>query len=424
MTAPIMTDDQRPLNLEQLKKRAKGLLKQIRDGDPLAYSRMRMIGKGPGNQPEFSKAEFTLADAQFVIARELKQSSWTKLKEHIAAYDRAKQLVINDSVADADISTVHIRCGSDIQQGLQLAGLHGKFIEYCDPVCQGPVRDPYDIRQRQQFIKTLGQGAVGPPPLGSDQSRLEQSLLVDRIVIWSEHDPYDVFVLARLCNYFSSCISLPRLELIFADTFPGIERFNGLGQLSPTGLRLLWEQARQEVTPKFLSVGRRVWQSICNSDPTELSKLANSSIKDMQPFTRAVMRYIQEYPWVGDGLTLTERLALGAINAGATTPGEVFRDLVVAREPLVFIGDVMFWPIIRRLAGSSCPFVDIHRPEPGMPWFKTSVELTRAGEQILDPSEPNSSWKRPGEYWQGGVRIDENCPWRYQLETTSLIKVV
>ena len=34
---------------------------------------------------------------------------------------------------------LHIRCGSDIRETLQAAGIEGDFLEFSDPVCQGPV---------------------------------------------------------------------------------------------------------------------------------------------------------------------------------------------------------------------------------------------------------------------------------------------
>ncbi|MEZ5836297.1 MAG: hypothetical protein R3D03_11270 [Geminicoccaceae bacterium] len=34
---------------------------------------------------------------------------------------------------------VHVRCGSDIRAKLQQAGLDGRFVEFSDPVCDGPV---------------------------------------------------------------------------------------------------------------------------------------------------------------------------------------------------------------------------------------------------------------------------------------------
>lgn len=74
-----MSDSSRlPANpsFEQLQKLAKELLKQYRAGDSAAMQRLAGQGESP-----------TLADAQFVIAREHGFESWAKLKRHIESLD-------------------------------------------------------------------------------------------------------------------------------------------------------------------------------------------------------------------------------------------------------------------------------------------------------------------------------------------------
>jgi ankyrin repeat protein len=60
-------------DLDQLKKQAKDLLNDIRAGDAEALARV----------PENDRANFALADAQRVLAREYGFPSWTKLKERV-----------------------------------------------------------------------------------------------------------------------------------------------------------------------------------------------------------------------------------------------------------------------------------------------------------------------------------------------------
>lgn len=71
-------------SLEQLKKRAKDLLKAHHAGDPAAQDRFRAVS--PGSAAAGSRAmpeEPQLADAQFVLAREHGFDSWAKLKHHL-----------------------------------------------------------------------------------------------------------------------------------------------------------------------------------------------------------------------------------------------------------------------------------------------------------------------------------------------------
>jgi ankyrin repeat protein len=68
-------------SLEQLRKQAKDLIRAYRAGDTAAFARLRthksIISEPAGPHPA------TLADAQFVLAREHGFESWPKLKRHI-----------------------------------------------------------------------------------------------------------------------------------------------------------------------------------------------------------------------------------------------------------------------------------------------------------------------------------------------------
>jgi hypothetical protein len=67
---------QRP-RLEQLRRQAKDLLKELHSGKPDAVGRLRESG------PEIDVPPFKLSQAQFVIAREYGFESWPKLKRQV-----------------------------------------------------------------------------------------------------------------------------------------------------------------------------------------------------------------------------------------------------------------------------------------------------------------------------------------------------
>src|SRR5579863_6763946 len=89
------------LNFEQQGKRAKDLLKAARAGDAEALARF-------GSPPQ-------LAEAQYLIARELRFDNWASLKRHITEMALARE-AMNVSVPDGDLRTLHIRCGHDLQE--------------------------------------------------------------------------------------------------------------------------------------------------------------------------------------------------------------------------------------------------------------------------------------------------------------------
>ena len=136
------------LDLEQQRKRAKELRQAFLAGDPSAHRRFRQCHPGFWKDGGLWKDGATasrpvkLSDAQLVIAREIGLPSWRKLKAHILAMRGMRERIAHGAAApDQDMTTLHIRCGSDIKSTLREAGFTGDFLEYSDALCQGPVLD-------------------------------------------------------------------------------------------------------------------------------------------------------------------------------------------------------------------------------------------------------------------------------------------
>ena len=90
-----------------------------------------------------------LAEAQFLIARELRFDSWAALKRHIAEMTLARE-AMNSSVLDGDLRTLHIRGGHDLIRRLyKEAGFRGDYYVDVYPYLLGPVREgPGCLEQR------------------------------------------------------------------------------------------------------------------------------------------------------------------------------------------------------------------------------------------------------------------------------------
>ena len=104
------------LNLEQQRKRAKDLLRAVRAGD--AAARRRLADAVALPVPD--AVTLKLADAQFAIARELGFRTWRDLRTHVMAQAAAREAITQPGPAvDADMPTLHVRCGSDIKGELE-----------------------------------------------------------------------------------------------------------------------------------------------------------------------------------------------------------------------------------------------------------------------------------------------------------------
>ena len=414
------TDDVRPLNLEQQRKRAKDLRRDVKSGLPAAAARLRT--HHPKARPQASDEDLardlsSLSDCQLVVARELGLPSWPKLKAHIERMTAAQKAIADGAPApDGDRPTLHLRCGSDIQEGLKRAGFAGDFLEFADPYCQGPVpRDGDFVDIRARFIAE----AYGFPlrEIRERQTR-EYAALADaaarfpRIVLWFEHDSYDQLILAKILAHFAEAGRPRTLELICIDRFPAIARFNGLGQLSPVALRTLWER-RAPVTEAQLDLGTAVWQALRAPSPQALFAIAAPGTPALPEMAPALTRHLMELPWTVDGLSLTERLALQQLDASPMTVGRIFAALHREAEPLPFLGDLMFWSVLRDMQSVSEPPYAVEPATASEPWPHRKLVLTETGKELL---AGRLDWLSlgPKERWVGGVRIAPDTPgWRW-----------
>lgn len=372
------------LNLEQQRKRAKELLRHLK-------------AQATGSDLP------TLSDAQWQIAKQLGFSSWPKLKAHVDAIDFAARHP--DFARCDEPATAHWRCGNDIAHSLKLAGFKGRFHMLADPLCMGPVRDlpvAEYLAERSQFISQ----SFGLPLADMQRRAREEHAGLETlkdgtpVVLWCEADAYDQLFLIRVLATLPA--DADHVELIQVDRIPGVDRFIGIGQLAPDVLAWLWPQRRQ-VTPAALALARRAWAAYCSDSPQPLAEIAHGVHPELPLLAPALLRQLQELPGLSDGLSLTERLTLQCLQAFTQATGEqVFSELMSRREPLPYLGDMMFRGILRPLIDGPEPLLS----ESGLDldWPKRPLRLTELGEQVLRGA---AYWPDHGapERWVGGVCI-------------------
>ena len=403
------------LNLEQQRKRAKELLAGLCAGDSQSLERFRL------HHPAAAQSRNArLSDAQLVVARELGLASWPKLKAHIEAMDRSRRGISQGEAApDRAMSTLHLRCGHDIEASLRDAGFIGDFLEYSDPLCQGPVLDRADwLDERAAFLaESYGAG------VGRSEAQIAEELAVaearlqaaasryERVVLWLEHDPYDQLILARCLAQFAETPP-PRLDLISLERYPGAIRFIGLGQLPPEALRLLWE-TRAPITEAALLAGREVWSMLRAPDPRPLAAFARAGEPALPQLARAVRRHCREFPSTEDGLSLTQRLILELLAEHPHKVGEVYSRLLMEREPLPWLTDLIIHSIVEEMKRVAEPAFTSAFESEDRDWPQERLTITPLGRAILAGRRDWMSL-RPPPRWLGGVSIAGAPPcWRW-----------
>jgi len=420
------------LNFEQRSERAKELLKAARAGEPDALTRFKSPPK--------------LAEAQYLIAQELRCESWAALKRHIADMTLAKE-AMNSSVLDGEYRTLHVRCGVDIKDSLQEAGFRGDFYAHDYPYLMGPVREAPDcLRQRARFIvDSYGEffdpalQSVGQPEdvegqleaLEGKERELDDSADYERVCLWFEHDCYDQLALVRLLGHYARQRRPPRLELIAIGDFPGAKRFDGLGELPPEALRLLWT-TRKPVTGAQLALGLAAWRALANPDPRPLAAIMHSGTAALPLLARALHRHLRELPSIVNGLSLTEELALTLMAEplphwdGTVNLRKIFWTMVLHTDPLPGQGD---WSVRRRLLNMESTSAPVFHRSPGLdregkahPPATDVYVITELGRCVLR-GEVDFRSLNPTPRWVGGVEIAPGrADWRWDEELRSVVR--
>jgi hypothetical protein len=356
MTGSFGSYPQFRLNFEQQGKRAKELLKAARAGEPEALAR-------------FKKSPPRLAEAQYLIARELRAGNWAALKHHIAAMTREReaaqaQMTLSPdapSLLDGDLPTLHIRCGSDLKEPLRDAGFRGDFYEHNYPYLIGPVCEGVGcLEQRARFLADSYRDLHNPPlqyeaalqGLERDEQLLHDSAAYARAVIWSEFDCYDQLVLLRLLGHYATHRRPPRLELINVGEFPGAMRFIGLGQLPPEALRMLWVK-RKPATSVQLKLGLDAWRALVSPDPRALAAIMRSGTPPLPLLASALHRHLRELPSSVNGLSFTEEMALQQLAEDEISLIRLIGRQVFERDPLPGQGDYQVRNRVLNMEGAS-----------------------------------------------------------------------
>tara|TARA_A100001391_G_scaffold147541_6_gene105023 strand:+ start:10899 stop:12191 length:1293 start_codon:yes stop_codon:yes gene_type:complete len=407
MTPSVTVEGSEPLSngrfrLDDPVEDARRLFDTARNGDGRAQARLALHRTSSASTP------LEMKDALHTVAREMGFTGWRSFEQYVAELDAAERR--GGDLVDGEQSTVHIRCGDDLREALPRCGLHGRCLTFADPFCVGPVQRPssddHFVEERSRF---LAEALNLNPNQTLERQRREYRELgevggEERVVLWFEHDSYDQLILAYVLDHFGRRWPRVRLELVATDAIPGVRRFVGLGQLAPEVLGWLWER-RKPVEETLLVLGRRAWRSISDETPEALDRLTQRNTPALPMLGRALRRHLLELPDEETGLGLSEQLIVQLVaERGPKPAGEIFRDLMLEREPLPYLGDSLFHWMLRPLLGGTSPVLRWHGDD-DLPWQDRELAITDHGHAVLSGHQ---NWldTHPPRRWVSGVPID------------------
>ena len=317
------------------------------------------------------------------------------------------------------MSVLHITNGDSTRLGLELSGVPGTFRSWGDILHDGPtpagLSAPEWRRVRAEYLASQDYGAFDDilAQYEREDAAFDSWPSYDELVLWFEHDLYDQLILIRHLAALSNATNpqnlsnpdnpgTPTTSLVCSDRY--------LGPLKPHEFPALFD-ARQPITPEQLALGARAWDAFRAEDPRGLETIMGGDTSALPYLAGALQRHFEDYPWEPDGLARSERQILRAIDAGATRPHEIFR-ACAGMEERIFMGDLPFWTVVRRLASGPRPLVGL---EVG-PWERRlpagAVTLTGAGRDVLAGRADYVALNGISR-WMGGVPLSPSHLWRW-----------
>lgn len=382
------------LSLEQQKKRAKELLQDWR-------STTLRTGKTP-----------KLHDAQLNIAQGYGFRNWAELKTHIEQSEVAHNALASGepNALDGDHKALHIRCGNDIRHPMAVAGFNGDFLVFPDPYVHGPVPQTATFEEYIQIRANYLSSDNNPPyeevieNLTQSYQYLEKARNYDAVYLWFEHDSYDQLTVAKLLDFFSAPDKRPPIvKIINITQFPGVKIFNGIGQLPPVAMRVLWDKFK-DITPEQYTIGQQAWTALQSSTPQALRDLIATGTPELPTMAIALDRHLKQLPCKQNGLNLTENLTLQILKEkGSMNAARLFGWYTNHYEPLTFMGDTIYWQVLKGLASAKHPAIVLDQQ--GDKPKQWQIKINDIGYKLLmgkaDWLELNNI-----DYWVGGIHID------------------
>lgn len=334
---------------------------------------------------------------------------------------------------------LHITNGDSAGGELERAGLPGTVLAWRDVLPEGPVPANLDAAAlraaRARYLAGMGWAAYDDAlaDFAARDAALAGAATADEVVLWFEHDLHDQVQLIQILDALGDPHTLPpRLTAIVIGAHPEVIPFHGPGQLTAAQLAALFP-GRARVTQDQLALARTAWAAFRSPDPTTIEALLAGDTAAL-PFLRgALVRHLEDFPAVANGLARTERQILEAVAATSSRPADLFR-ACTAREERPFMGDTSFFARVGDLAADHGPLLETKSGAPfGVPanwsdpdqradFHAQTLALTTLGAEVL-ASRADWAQLHPTDRWHGGVHLTGPDPaWRWDAATQRLVR--
>jgi len=301
-------------------------------------------------------------------------------------------------------ATLHVTNGDGALYLLKKAGILGTHVAWRDALNEGPVPAGLSLEAtsavRAQYLAARGYGN----PIKLIHEFEKRDALVrragefDEVVLWFEHDLYDQLQLLQALTALEELDLEPgRVSVVQTDHYLAGMTVDEIFPLLPR---------RRNATPAIFKSARRTWERFTSGSAADLYAAAGEDAIGL-PFLRAAMRRLcEEYPWLRDGLSRSQRQALYAAAQGRARPDELYAR-AQSREEAYFLGERVFAKILEDLAAGGGALLE---EEEG------TLVPTVLGRRVI---AGDADWldEHAIDRWIGGVHLVEESVTRWDDDT-------
>ena len=320
---------------------------------------------------------------------------------------------------------LHVANGHATTGLIELAGLPGRTMVWCDPLYDGPVpgdvSDEELLRVRAAFLASSDEDIDDVvADLRYWRSAIDQQHY-DELVLWYEHDLFDQLNLIQILTHLGRTRPLRPVTLVSVDSYPGYPDFRGIGELDPGDVAALFEM-RRPITEEQIALAPRAWAAYRSADPRAIEALLQTDTSALPFLASALRRHLEEFPSAANGLSRSEQKVMeqaidGPVNLRAAWPR------AVEGERWFYLTDTALVDRAQTLAGSSPALVVWRAPSDDAPPPSGEIELTAEGREVL--SGAADRLRLCGiDRWLGGVHLTGRGPsWRWNADQGTLVHV-